>query len=86
LLLIANPDSWLAGDIRQEGKAVANKKFVVELSVEERALLSNLISKGKSPAKTILKARILLEADRSEAAAAGRTGRSARRSTPTSAW
>ena len=45
---------------------MANKKFVVELSAEERARLSNLISKGKSSAKVILKARILLKADRSE--------------------
>jgi len=46
---------------------VANKKFVVELSAEERERLSDLISKGKSPAKVIVKARILLKADRSEA-------------------
>ena len=45
---------------------MANKKFVVELSAEERVRLSNLISKGKSSAKVILKARILLKADRSE--------------------
>jgi hypothetical protein len=46
---------------------VANKKFVVELNAEERARLSDPISKGKSSAKVILKARILLKADRSEA-------------------
>ena len=46
---------------------MANKKFVVELSGAERARLNDLISKGKSPAKTILKARILLKADRSDA-------------------
>jgi hypothetical protein len=45
---------------------VANKKFVVKLSSEERKRLSELISKGKSSAKVILKARILLKADKSE--------------------
>ena len=39
------------------------KKFIVELDDHERTRLSVLISKGKSPAKTILKARILLKAD-----------------------
>ena len=46
---------------------MANKKYVVELSAEERARLSELISKGKASAKVILKARILLKADKSEA-------------------
>jgi hypothetical protein len=39
------------------------KKFIVELDDHERTRLSVLISKGKSPAKVILKARILLKAD-----------------------
>ena len=46
---------------------MANKKFVVELSTEERTRLSELISKGRAAAKTILKARILLKADQCEA-------------------
>jgi hypothetical protein len=46
---------------------VANKKFVVKLSSEERKRLGELISKGKASAKAILKARILLKADQSEA-------------------
>jgi hypothetical protein len=46
---------------------VANKKYVVKLSAEEREWLVALVSKGKAAAKTILKARILLKADRSEA-------------------
>jgi hypothetical protein len=46
---------------------VANKKYVVKLSAEERKRLSALVSKGKAAAKTILKARILLKADQSEA-------------------
>jgi hypothetical protein len=45
---------------------MAAKKFVVELNSEERAHLNALISKGKAPAKTILKARILLKADQAE--------------------
>jgi hypothetical protein len=46
---------------------VANKKYVVKLSAEERERLGALVRKGKAAAKTILKARILLKADRSEA-------------------
>jgi hypothetical protein len=39
------------------------KKYVVELSAGEREQLGEVISKGKSPAKAILKARIVLKAD-----------------------
>jgi hypothetical protein len=39
------------------------KKYVVRLSAEERAHLESLIAKGKHPAATLLKARILLKAD-----------------------
>ena len=46
---------------------MANKKFVVELSAEERARLNDLIRKGKSSANMLLKARILLKSDQSEA-------------------
>jgi hypothetical protein len=49
------------------GKDVAVKKYVVRLSAEERALLDGLIRKGKSPAGRLVKARILLKADVSEA-------------------
>jgi hypothetical protein len=42
---------------------MSRKKYVVELSSDERAQLEVLISKGKSSAKAILKARILLKAD-----------------------
>ena len=42
---------------------MAAKKFIVELDAAERTRLNALISKGKSPAKTVLKARILLKAD-----------------------
>jgi len=46
---------------------MANKKFIVKLSGEERAQLAGLISKGKAAAKMVLKARILLKADQGEA-------------------
>jgi hypothetical protein len=42
------------------------KKYVVRLSGEERERLETLIQKGKSPARRVLKARILLKADVSE--------------------
>jgi hypothetical protein len=45
----------------------AVKKYVVRLSADERAALEALIGKGKSPARRLLKARILLKADVSEA-------------------
>jgi Homeodomain-like domain len=48
---------------------MAAKKFIVELDAEERARLDILISKGKAPAKAILKARILLKADQAEGGA-----------------
>ena len=63
---------------------MAAKKFIVELDTQERARLDALVSKGKAPAKVILKARILLKADQAEARAvrAGSTRGSSRRSTP----
>jgi transposase len=45
----------------------AIKKYVVTLSGEERALLTTIIQTGKHPAFTLLRARILLKADSSEA-------------------
>jgi len=49
------------------GKDIAVKKDVVRLSAEEREQLQALIRKGKSPARRLLKARILLKADVSDA-------------------
>ena len=46
---------------------VAVKKYVVRLTPEERETLEFLIHKGNRPASQILKARILLKADISEA-------------------
>jgi hypothetical protein len=45
------------------GKKIAVKKYVVRLSVEERAQLDELIRKGKRSAQLLTKARILLKAD-----------------------
>ncbi len=42
---------------------MSRKRYIVELSSEEREQLDGLISKGKSSAKAILKARILLKSD-----------------------
>jgi transposase len=47
-------------------KEIAVKTYVVRLSGEERQQLETLIRKGKSPARRLLKARILLKADVSE--------------------
>jgi hypothetical protein len=48
-------------------KEIAVKKYVVRLSVDERAQLDDLIHKGKRSAQLLTKARILLKADVSEA-------------------
>jgi hypothetical protein len=44
-------------------KEISVKKYVVRLNGEERERLETLIRKGKSPARRVLKARILLKAD-----------------------
>src|SRR6516225_1255464 len=43
------------------------KRYVVRLSANEREQIGGLIRKGKSTARRLLKARILLKADISEA-------------------
>src|SRR5208283_2508246 len=48
-------------------KEIAVKKYVVKLSDEEREQLATLIHAGKHPAQKLLKARILLKADASDA-------------------
>jgi hypothetical protein len=45
---------------------IAAKKYVVKLEEAERERLETLVSKGKSAAKQLLKARILLKADASK--------------------
>ena len=48
-------------------KEIAVKKYVVKLSAEERKRLEALIHAGKSSARVLMRARILLKADVSEA-------------------
>jgi transposase len=48
-------------------KEISVKRHVVRLRADEREQLEALIRKGKSPARRLLKARILLKADVSEA-------------------
>jgi transposase len=48
-------------------KEIIVKKYVVRLSGEEREQLAALTRKGRSPAQRLMKARILLKADVSEA-------------------
>ena len=47
-------------------KALSVKRYVVRLRAEERRQLEAMIGKGKSPARRLLKARILLKCDVSE--------------------
>jgi transposase len=56
-------------------KEISVKRYVVRLSADERDLLEALIRKGKSPAQRLLKARILLKADVSEARGGWSDGR-----------
>jgi hypothetical protein len=51
------------------------KKYVVRLSADERETLESLIHTGKRPAAQVLKARILLKADVSEAGEGWSDGR-----------
>jgi hypothetical protein len=53
---------------------ISVKRYVVKLSEAERSQLQALINKGKSPAKRLLKARILLKADASAAGEAWSDG------------
>jgi hypothetical protein len=55
-------------------KQPAVKRYIVKLGADEREKLNALIQKGKSPARQVLKARILLKADASEAGEAWSDG------------
>ena len=48
-------------------KQIAEKRYVVKLSDDERERLNTLIRAGKHPTRQLTKARILLKADASEA-------------------
>jgi hypothetical protein len=56
-----------AAEAIMAGRDIAVKKYVVRLSAEEREQLQVLLRRGKGPARRLLKARILLKADISEA-------------------
>jgi anti-sigma-K factor RskA len=62
----------------------AVKKYVVRLSKDERSKLEDLISKGRHFAATILRARVLLKADVSEAGEGWSDSRIVKRWTPAS--
>ncbi len=54
-------------EIRRDRETICRQKYIVTLSDDERERLDALIPKGKAPARQLLKARILLKADASEA-------------------
>ena len=43
---------------------MASIKYVIKLSAEDKAKLTEIVTKGNSPARTILRANILLASDR----------------------
>jgi len=51
--------------IKKVRRSIMEKKYIVELTDEERQKLSELISSGKSMARKLTRARILLKADSS---------------------
>ena len=63
---------------------VAVKRYIVKLSAEEREQLNTLIRTGKHRARQLMKARILLKADVSEAGEGGVTAGSPARWIPPS--
>ena len=67
-------------------KEISVKKYVVRLNADEREQLETLIRKGKSPAQRLLKARILLKADVSEAGDGWSDSRIIKRWRPARPW
>lgn len=53
-------------DICMAAKERRTEKYIVKLTESERSYLQEILNKGKSAAKRLLKARILLKADASE--------------------
>jgi hypothetical protein len=56
-------------------KQPAVKRYIVKLTADERDRLDTLIQRGKGPARQLLRARILLKADASEAGEGWSDGR-----------
>ena len=67
-------------------KEISVKKYVVRLSGEERERLETLIRKGKSAARRVLKARILLKAMSRKLAKGGATSGSSKLWKPAHPW
>jgi hypothetical protein len=61
------PFATIGEEAIMAAKEISVKKYVVRLSADEREQLEAVIRKGKSSAQRLLKARILLKADVSEA-------------------
>jgi hypothetical protein len=53
-------------DVRMAASELRIEKYIVRLTEAERSHLQGVLNKGKSPAKRLLKARILIKADESE--------------------
>src|SRR5437773_4130446 len=86
ILVIRFRRQRLAREAIMAAKEISVKKYVVRLSGEERERLETLIRKGKSPARRVLKARILLKADVSEAGKGWRTIGSSKLWKPAHPW
>jgi transposase len=54
---------------KKKKKKKKSKKYVVRLTEEERAYLRTLIGRGSAPARTLVRARILLKANEGEGGA-----------------
>jgi hypothetical protein len=61
-------------EMRRDRETTAVKRYIVTPSADERERLNALIQKGTGPARQVLKARILLKADASEAGEAWSDG------------
>jgi DNA-directed RNA polymerase specialized sigma24 family protein len=48
---------------RKRGRTMGRKKYLVELTAAERQTLEEVVHKGKSNARKLTRARILLKAD-----------------------
>src|SRR5215831_3125092 len=76
----------LAREAIMAAKEISVKKYVVRLSGEERERLETLIRKGKSPARRVLKARILLRPMSRKLAKGGATTGSSKLWKPAHPW
>jgi Homeodomain-like domain len=74
LRVISESISPVTGRCAVTAKQPLVKKYIVKLSADERERLNVLIQKGKAPARRLLRARILLKADASEAGVAWSDG------------